>query len=80
VIINRKTIIPAKLLKVDDNGDYHLLCYLGFDNVQEKIFNKKLIKEHSDYYYIYIDLENGEAEIDIHAAGEYEYLIKEKYE
>ena len=80
MIINRKTIIPAKLLKVDDKGDYHLLCYLGFDNVREKTIKKELIKEKSDYYYIYIDLENGEAEIDIHPAGEYENLIKEKYE
>ncbi len=80
MIANKITIIPAKLLEIDDNGDYHLLCYLGFDNVQERVFNKELIKEKSDYYYISTKLGEGTLRIDIQSADEYEYIIKENYE
>lgn len=80
MIINKKTIIPAKFLKIDEEGYYCLLCYFAFDDVREKRFDPELFKERSDYYYILTDMENGKLKINIESANEYVDIIKEKYE
>lgn len=80
MIINKSSIIPAKLINVDDDGNYHLLCYLGFDNVVEKVFTKELIKERSEYYLIKTELNNCSVVCEIQPADEFFTLIKEVYE
>lgn len=64
---NIVSIIPAKFLRIDDLGNYHLLCYFGFDEVREHIFNKKHFTDipKSEYYLISRRIKNNQSEITI---------------
>lgn len=77
---NDCTIIPAKLIGVEPNGDYRLLCYYGFDNIIERVFNKSHFNKKSDYYLISTQLKKNKRIINISSADEYESFIKEHYE
>lgn len=80
MVNNKHTIIPAKFIGFDQNGNYRVLCYHGFDLIKEKTINKNFIKELSDYYLIATSIKNNKKIIYIEAANEFNALLKEKYE
>jgi len=80
-MVNEKhTIIPAKFIGLDNEGNYRVLCYYGFNQIKEKTINEHLINKKSDYYLIATSIKNNRKLIHIEPANEYEELLKEKYE
>jgi len=83
MFFNKYTIIPAKTLEINKDGDYHLLCYFGFDNIQERVFSGSLFNgfEKADYYLISHKMKNGKLETTILPADEEESIfLKNHYE